>query len=87
MEKSNEADARSQEILSRDYVNIGDASYLLPVASEYVFPFADDEPQLRRSRGPLRNGDTWHVDVKYKDHRHFEAATSILFEEAPAPPR
>jgi hypothetical protein len=51
---------------SWDYVQIGDSSRLLPVVAE-VF-------------GGFTQGDLWHVVVEYKNHRHFEAATSITFK-------
>jgi len=57
--------------LTSDYVKIGDASYLLPVAAE-VF-------------GGFTRGDLWHVVVEFKNHRHFEASTTLMFgAEAPA---
>lgn len=49
-----------------DYVQIGDASHLLPVAAE-VF-------------GGFTKGGLWHVVVEYKNHRHFEASTSFKVE-------
>ena len=30
--------------------------------------------------GGFTQGDLWHVVVEYKNHRHFEAATSITFK-------
>jgi hypothetical protein len=51
---------------SWDYVRIGDSSHLLPVAAE-VF-------------GGFTKADMWHVVVEYKNHRRFEAATSITFK-------
>ncbi len=54
------------EILSWDYVKIGDASYLLPVMSDYVFV--------------LPNLPMWHVAVQYRNHRHFEASTDVTFK-------
>ena len=49
-----------------DYVTIGDTSHLLPVAEDIYsgFTFAD----------------LWHVVAEYKNHRHFEAATSVTFQ-------
>jgi hypothetical protein len=52
-----------------DYVKIGEASYLLPIATE-IF-------------GGFTRGDLWHVVVEYKNHRHFEAATDITFQPVP----
>jgi hypothetical protein len=52
-------------VLSWDFVKIGDASYLLPVAADYVFAFS--------------SGDMWHIVVQYKNHRHFEASTNVTF--------
>ena len=57
--------ASEKEAISWDYVKIGGASYLLPVALDY---FVD-----------IVSGDTWHVSVEYKNHRHFEAATNVTF--------
>lgn len=50
---------------SWDYVKIGDAAYLLPVACEMFGGFARENP--------------WHVTVEYKNHRHFEASTNVTF--------
>ncbi len=52
-------------VLSWDFVKIGDTSYLLPVASDYVFTFS--------------SGDMWDIAVQYKNHRHFEASTNLTF--------
>ena len=49
-----------------DYVKIGDAVHLLPVATE-IF-------------GGFTPADLWHVVVEYKNHRHFESATNIKFQ-------
>lgn len=50
---------------SWDSVKIGDTDYLLPTSFELG---------VRRS-----NGSAGRVSVEYKNHRHFEAATSITF--------
>jgi hypothetical protein len=50
---------------SWDYVKIGDGTYLLPISAEFV---------ARRS-----DGSAGRVLVEYKNHRHFEAATSVTF--------
>jgi hypothetical protein len=49
-----------------DYVTIGDASHLLPVAEDIY--------------GGFTFADLWHVVVEYKNHRHFEASTNITFK-------
>jgi hypothetical protein len=51
-----------------DHVKIGETSYVLPVAAE-VF-------------GGFTKGDLWHVVVEYKNHRHFEASSKIISEDA-----
>ena len=50
---------------SWDYVKIGDATYLLPISAEFVARRLD--------------GSAGRVRVEYKNHRHFEAATSVTF--------
>jgi hypothetical protein len=55
-----------KETMSWDYVKIGDALHLLPVASDYLFTFA--------------GGYTSHITVEYKNHRHFEASTNVTFK-------
>jgi hypothetical protein len=50
---------------SWDYVRIGDATYLLPISAEFVARQSD--------------GSAERVLVEYKNHRHFEAATSVTF--------
>jgi hypothetical protein len=57
--------ASEKEAISWDYVKIGGASYLLPVALDY---FTD-----------IISGDMWHVSVEYKNHRRFEASTNVTF--------
>jgi hypothetical protein len=52
-----------QQSWSWDNVKIGDAAWLLPVAHDFVWLPA--------------NGDTWHVAVQYKNHRHLEASANI----------
>ena len=67
-----EPGGRTRWVLSWGDVKIGEVTYLLPVAED----------------GTWHNGsagDTWHVTVKYKNHRHFEAATSVKFHEETAP--
>jgi hypothetical protein len=49
-----------------DYVTIGDASHLLPVAEDIY--------------GGFTFADLWHVVVEYTNHRHFEASTNITFK-------
>lgn len=49
-----------------DYVTIGDASHLLPVAEDVY--------------GGFTFADLWHVVVEYRNHRHFEASTNITFK-------
>ena len=53
------------EAVSWDYVKIGDASHLLPVAADFVVLNA--------------SGDRWHVTVEYANHRHFESSTNVTF--------
>jgi hypothetical protein len=55
----------SESSTTWDYVKIGDTAHLLPVSAE-VF-------------GGFTKGDLWHVVIEYKNHRHFESATSISF--------
>jgi hypothetical protein len=57
--------AQRNEKVTWDYVKIGDASHLLPVAADFVVSFA--------------SGERWHVAVEYTNHRHFESATDITF--------
>jgi hypothetical protein len=56
----------AKEIQSWEYVKIGDASYLLPVSTEFF--------------GDFPRSDLWHVTVAYKNHRHFEASTDVTFK-------
>ncbi len=53
------------EQVSWDYVKIGDASHLLPVAANFVVTYS--------------SGTRTRVEVEYKNHRHFEASTNITF--------
>jgi hypothetical protein len=54
------------ETVSWDYVKIGDAPHLLPVAANFVVEYF--------------SGSRVRVDVEYKNHRHFESSTSISFQ-------
>jgi hypothetical protein len=48
-----------------DYVKIGDNSNLLPVRANFLVGYSD--------------GTRYRVEVEYKNHRHFEASTSVTF--------
>jgi hypothetical protein len=54
------------EISSWDHVRIGDASWLLPIATDFVWI--------------TPRGETWHVAAQYRNHRHFEASADITFK-------
>jgi hypothetical protein len=54
-----------REVTRWDDVRVGDASYLLPVAVDLFMG--------------LSSGESWHVSEEYKNHRHFEAATTLTF--------
>jgi hypothetical protein len=49
-------------------IRIGDTSYLLPAKDEYVW------------KNATRPIGEWHVSVEYKNHRHFEASSTIQFK-------
>jgi hypothetical protein len=53
-------------------VRIGEASYLLPVAEDWIWRWG-------------ATGDTWQATVQFKNHRHFEAATGVQFQEETGP--
>jgi hypothetical protein len=53
--------------LTWDYVKIGETSHLVPVAGDYLIIF--------------RNGRSWHIDVKYANHRHFESSIRLRFDK------
>jgi hypothetical protein len=55
-----------QQAIVWEYVKIGDASDLLPVSVNFELVFASE--------------DSWRVTVDYKNHRRFEAATTITFQ-------
>lgn len=55
-----------QQKIVWEYVKIGDVSHLLPVSQEFEMD--------------LKSGDSWRVSAEYKNHRRFEAATSITFK-------
>jgi hypothetical protein len=56
---------RHTVVESWDYVRIGDATHLLPVRVEIT--------------GGSPEGYWSRADVEYKNHRHFEASTNIIF--------
>ena len=51
---------------SWDRVRIGDAWFLLPVATEVFWT--------------TPTGEAWHVVAQYRNHRHFEASTDVTFK-------
>jgi hypothetical protein len=53
------------EVVSWDRVAIGDASFWLPVAADFIWRYPSGEQQ--------------RTTIEYKNHRHFEAATSLTF--------
>ncbi len=57
--------AERNEEISWDYVKIGNASHLLPVAANFLVQYS--------------SGDRWRVEVEYKNHRHFESSTNVTF--------
>jgi hypothetical protein len=57
--------ARRDEEVSWDYVKIGSASHLLPVAANFVILYS--------------SGARTRIEVEYKNHRHFEASSEITF--------
>jgi hypothetical protein len=57
--------AGRQEHMFWDYVKIGDNSHLLPVRANFLVVYSD--------------GTRYRVEVEYKNHRHFEASTSVTF--------
>lgn len=54
-----------KEAATWDSVKIGDTSHWLPVGLDFVFRYA--------------TGTQWRAAVEYRNHRHFEAATSVTF--------
>ena len=57
--------AQRNEEVSWDYVKIGDASHLLPVAASFTILYS--------------SGSQSRIEVEYKNHRHFEASSTIAF--------
>jgi len=58
--------ARRQERESWDYVRVGDATHLLPISAEFVVQYS--------------GGASWKIEVTYRNHRHFEASTTIKYQ-------
>lgn len=54
---------QSRQVLVWSYVTIGDRDFLVPVAGDYFMTFA--------------GGDTWHIAVEYKNHKHFETSIKL----------
>ncbi|HKA01035.1 MAG TPA: hypothetical protein VKE70_31195, partial [Candidatus Solibacter sp.] len=54
-----------KQIVSWDRVKIGDATHLVPVAADFVWLAS--------------NGELWHVEIQYRNHRRFEASSSVTF--------
>jgi hypothetical protein len=58
--------AEREEHVAWDYVKIGETSHWLPVRADFLVLYS--------------SGARYRVEVEYKNHRHFEASTSIKFE-------
>ncbi len=58
--------AERDEQISWDYVKIGDEPHLLPVRAKFLVRYFD--------------GTRYRIEVEYKNHRHFEASTSVTFQ-------
>jgi hypothetical protein len=52
--------------ISWDYVKIGEESHLLPVRASFLVRYYD--------------GTRYRVEVEYRNHRHFEASTNIIYK-------
>jgi hypothetical protein len=49
-----------------EYVKIGEESHLLPVRASFVVRYYD--------------GTRYRIEVEYKNHRHFEASSHIVYQ-------
>jgi hypothetical protein len=58
--------AQREEHISWDYVKIGEQAHLLPIRAHFLVRYYD--------------GTRYRIEVEYKNHRHFEASTSITFQ-------
>jgi hypothetical protein len=56
-----------KEVTRWDYLRIGDGSYLLPAGYETFLRFS--------------SGESWHIAAEFKNHRHFEASTTVTFQQ------
>lgn len=54
------------QVMTWDYVKIGEASYLLPISAEFIWTF----------KRPGRS----ETVVEYRNHRHFESNTKIQYK-------
>jgi hypothetical protein len=57
--------AEREEHISWDYVKIGEDTHLLPVRANFLVRYYD--------------GTRYRIEVEYKNHRHFEASSSVTF--------
>ena len=57
--------AEREEHITWDYVKIGEESHLLPVRASFLVRYYD--------------GTRYRIEVEYRNHRHFEASTSVTF--------
>jgi hypothetical protein len=56
-----------KQVLTWDNVQTANSSHRLPVAGDYFLASS--------------NGDAWHVEVKYTNHRVFETSTNLSFSD------
>lgn len=55
---------RNEEVMW-DLVKTGDGTHLLPVAANFLVTYS--------------SGQQWRIEIEYKNHRHFEASTNVIF--------
>jgi hypothetical protein len=58
--------SQRNQVMTWGSVKIGDASHWLPVGADFIWR--------------MGGGELYRTTVEYKNHRHFEAATSVTFK-------
>jgi hypothetical protein len=66
------------QVITWDYVKIGEASHWLPVSAEFIWTLKTPGGGLFRptTKTPMRA----RTVVEYRNHRHFESSTDIKYK-------
>ncbi len=68
------------QVMTWDYVRIGEASHWLPVSAEFIWTRPPTGGRITRGRIWTRPPTRGRTVVEYRNHRHFESSTDIKYK-------